>query len=276
MARYGWLASYPRSGNTWLRLMLLALQAGTSEVDINALERGSIGLDRRSFDDLTGADSEDLRLDEIDRLRPFVHRRIAEEAGGPLLLCRTHDRWRTAGGLPVIPPEVSAGIAYVVRDPRDVAVSLAHYEGLAIDDAIARLADSTAMVARHWGLRLDLPQPLGSWSEHVESWLDACPVACAVIRYEDMLAAPERELEAMAHGFGLAVDRTTVEAVVHNARIERLQAQERDDGYRPRPAATQRFFRSGRAGEWRDVLTSDQARRIEQAHGTVMGRLGYL
>ncbi|HJX72016.1 MAG TPA: hypothetical protein VJ346_08695, partial [Bacteroidales bacterium] len=66
-----WLASYPKSGNTWFRIFLTNLLNHTNEpVDINNLYPSTIASSRSLFDEATGLESSDLTLDEIELLRP--------------------------------------------------------------------------------------------------------------------------------------------------------------------------------------------------------------
>ena len=58
--------------------------------------------------------------------------------------------------------------------------------------------------------------------------------------------------------------------------VERLREQEEKDGFSERPEKAERFFREGRAGQWKDVLTQQQVQRIVDAHGEQMQRFGYL
>ena len=64
-ARTVWLASYPKSGNTWLRAVYTALLNG-SEPDINSLDAGDLGASRAVFDAALGLRSADLTPDEVD------------------------------------------------------------------------------------------------------------------------------------------------------------------------------------------------------------------
>ena len=73
-----WLASYPKSGNTWMRMLIANLSAKDAPADINDLpERGGIASARGPFDYLTLIDSGLLTHDEIDVLRPRVYEELA-------------------------------------------------------------------------------------------------------------------------------------------------------------------------------------------------------
>lgn len=271
-----WLVSYPKSGNTWLRLALLGLLQPGRAVEINESLGTSFTLARRRlFDETLDVESADLTPEEAERARPFLHRLLA--AGRDATIFKVHDAWtRGTDGAPLFPPDIAAKVIYIVRDPRDVAVSFAHHMGRSVDRAIAAMADVKTQLART-GRRLErqLPQRLLTWSGHVESWLDASDLRPHVIRYEDMLADPAGILAAAARFCDLDASEETVTGAVEATRFDVLRAQEEEHGFVERPAHADRFFRRGLAGGWRDSLTPEQAARVIADHGRVMVRLGY-
>lgn len=267
------LASYPKSGNTWLRAVLDSLRRGGAPVAINQLGQTTTNIAwQRFFDTAMGVDAADLTTAEIAASRPHLHRRLARDClDWPVF--KVHDAQLPfpPGGEPPFPAEIVAAVVHVVRDPRDVAVSLANHMGRPVDDAIARMADA-GRVARGAN---QLSQFLSSWSAHVESWLDSPDLRLLTLRYEDMTADPEAAFGAVARFIGLDAEPEAVAAAVAHCRFERLRAQEDAEGFTERPEACGRFFRRGEAGGWRDSLTPTQAERIERDHGRVMRRLGY-
>lgn len=177
---------------------------------------------------------------------------------------------------PFSPAETTAGAIYVVRDPRDVAVSLAHHMSRDIDGAIALMADPDAMLARQKRrLSAQMPVRLLSWSAHVESWQDSPGLNLLQLRYEDMLATPDIALPAAARFAQVQTPPGSLAGALAASRFETLRAQEDTNGFRERPPGMERFFRQGRAGGWRESLSAVQAARIERDHGAVMARLGY-
>lgn len=276
----GWLVSYPKSGNTWLRFLLESLLAGGAPVDINDRRlRGGVAR-VADLEELFGIEASDLTAAEVMAAIPDFYRAVAADAAEPLIPRKVHDRyWRTAAGEPAFPAAVSRGAVCLIRDPRDIAVSYAHHRGWPVDDIIALMADDGATLAE-WGqshFRMQLPQPLGSWSGHVVSWLDQTEIPVLALRYEDLHADPVAGLGAAARHLGLDPEPRTMAAAVEAVRFERLSAQERTKGFNERPPqATAPFFRSGRSGDWRRHLTHAQADRIAAGHGAVMARMGYL
>jgi aryl sulfotransferase len=270
-----WLASYPKSGNTWLRAWLWTLISGP-HADINRLSMlGGFAGSRSQFDSALGIESTALSGDQEANLRPRAFEAIAAETERPLY-CKAHDAYHlTPAGEPLFPTAATRGAIYVVRDPRAVAVSLAHYMAQPIDEAIANMDNpealsggSTRRLSNH------LRQRLLSWSKHVESWLGA-PFPVHVLRYEDMQADPHAAFGAVAAFLGLPSDRAAIAAAVEAATFSRLQAHERESGFIEKPRQAAAFFREGRVDGWRQALSPEQAARIVAAHGAVMRRLGY-
>lgn len=298
MTRTIWLASYPKSGNTWFR-MLLANLGRDVPVDINDLPgRGGIASARRWFDEAMLFPSGLLTHDECDRLRPRVHevRRDGDadprdsegfddpgECCGDVRFVKTHDAWTiTADGEPLLGGPAAADAAIlIVRDPRDVASSLAGHNGQTVDDAIGfMMRPDSAFCGRDDRQPNQLRQQLRGWSGYHRSWIEQTMLPVHRVRYED-LQADVCGVFARALGFaGSAVSVEYVERAARFADFAQLQAQERNHGFREAPrqrpgAPAHAFFRNGKAGGWRSELTADQCATIEAAHGTVMAELGY-
>ncbi|MEN3162383.1 sulfotransferase domain-containing protein [Tistrella mobilis] len=274
-----WVTAYPKSGSTWLRLALWSLKHGGAAPDFDVLDQGwlTMASNRALFDRCLGLDSAWLTDDEASNLRPAAFaRRLTAEPG--LHLHRTHEAFTaTPDGRPVFPPALTRGGLYLIRDPRDLAVSNAHHWGLSIDAAIDFLArPDAALDTGGEGLYGQLRQPLGSWSAHVDSWTAAAlGFPRLIIRYEDMVADPHQAFARIAGFLGWPDDPATVAGAVAGTTFSRLQRREAETGFTNAAAPGRRFFRQGRAAGWPGALTPAQAARIEAAHGTVMARFGY-
>ena len=295
-----WLASYPKSGNTWLRAVLTNYLRDDGErgphsgpASINALLGESVANHRNSFDDLVGLDSSDLTPDEVLRHRPLFHELLAREspepAGGPPregapAFIKIHEAFlRTMDGAALFPKAATAGVVCLVRNPLDVAVSYAHHRQQSIDDTVRWMNDPEAAEAQvDGGIALLLPQPLGTWSGHVSSWLDQKELPMHVARYEDLLADPTAAFGAIVRFAGLDRAGTSPDGsarlarAVRHAGFSRLRAQEEESGFIEKQPTAPSFFRAGVAGSWRQALAPRQVRALVDAHGPVMARLGYL
>jgi aryl sulfotransferase len=275
-ARTVWLASYPKSGNTWLRAVCTAwLNEGP--VDLNALVGTPIAASRDHFDVALGIPSSSMTPEEIDLVRPRVDELIAAEAAEPHLR-KIHDAYLEGpAGEPIVSVPATRAAVYVIRDPRDVAVSYAHGRGMSLERAQRHLNNpEAALSADDERLHAQLRQRLGTWSQHVRSWVDDTPFPVEVVRYEDFVAAPVETFGRALRSLGLAdVDERRVDEAVARAAFERLRQAERDYGFHERVPGGADFFRRGEAGSWRDELPAKLAAQIRQEHGEVMARFGY-
>jgi aryl sulfotransferase len=273
-----WLASYPKSGNTWFRVFLTNLLRDPEEpADINALEATPISSARAIFDDETGIAAADLTPEEIDRLRPRIYEQLAESATETLFM-KVHDAWTLLpDGSPLLSAAATRGAIYFIRNPLDVAISYAHHNGTDVDKAITSMGNGNHMLCgKPDRLPSQLRQKLLTWSGHVESWLQAPGRRVYVMRYEDMLARPLETFSGAVAYAGLPHDRQKIAKALRFSDFKTLQAQEKDKGFNEKSPASDLFFRNGQAGQWKERLTPEQVDRLVHDHGEVMRRFGYL
>jgi aryl sulfotransferase len=270
-----WLASYPRSGNTWTRMALYSLWNDGSDVDFNEIGSfGSMIAVREWIDRALEIDTALMTPRELDELRPDANASIYR--GEAHQLSKVHDAWiRTPSGRPIFDAAFTHATIYLIRDPRDVAVSWARFSAWPIERSVAFLCNHKASLAAG-ASSTQLRQPLGSWSDHAASWIDESGLAPLVIRYEDQLADPAGSLRAMATHIGWEAPEEAIAAAIEKTRFDELAAKERREGFTEVAPRTERFFHTGKSGTWRSVLTAEQARRLEREHGPMMRRYGYL
>lgn len=275
--RIVWLASYPKSGNTWLRLLLANFLSRTRRAfPLNVLPFGH-AVDRFRFAELAGVAAEDCTQDEVDRLIPPALRiHLAESAAHPEeRLCKVHGACvANQQGEPLFPEDVTAGAIYIVRNPLDVAVSWAFHAEEGTAESVARLNDPGATLGGG-GLPL-YKQRVHDWSSHVRSW-QAAPFPVLVVRYEDLLEDAARELRRVMRflGFEDVAERQLRDAVAHSA-FGSLRWREARGGFIEKPPTNAgRFFREGKAGGWRATLPAAEALKVLDMHAQTMAALGY-
>lgn len=272
-----WLASYPRSGNTWTRMALYSLQHDGGEVDFDRMGGfGQMAAGREQIDTALEVDSDLLTLAETEEMRPDAYAAL-HGSGGPPTLSKVHDAWiRTPAGRPVFDRAFTHATIYLIRDPRDVAVSWARFVNWPVERSVAFMASPLARLGEPGEIGPQLEQPIGSWSGHAASWIDESGLDPLVMRYEDMLADPAAALRTMAAHIGWEAPDAVVAQAVARTRFDHLAAREAREGFVEKAAITERFFHTGKAGTWREILSPELAARIERDHGEMMARFGYL
>ena len=273
-----WLASYPRSGNTWTRNFLhnlFRVLDGKESVpqDINALGEYTLwDVAGPRFEQLLGKPLHAASRGEIAAIRVKVQQQIADEADAPVFV-KTHNALVLDRGHPTINMGATSGAIYIVRNPLDVVISFAHHFGVALDTAIEKMARR--------GLETDITQHAvyevyGSWSENVMSWTRKPHRAIYVMRYEDMLQQPLETFRGLCRHLLLDPSDVQLARAIELSSFEQAKAQEAKKGYRERPNQSKAFFRTGRTGQWRQQLSREQVSRIVTENQEQMARFGYV
>jgi len=269
-----WLASYPKSGNTWARAFLHNLLGGRSETqDINAMNGFTITDNTPAwYKPFVDRPVTEISPEALALLRPKVHEAISRSARGRILL-KTHNALVVHAGVPMITMGLTAAAVYFLRNPLDVAISYSHHMGCSIDETIALMALKGRTTPSHPG---GVYQLLGSWSENVESWTRKPNPALHLMRYEDMLDRPLETFGALTQFLQIAATTEDLGRAIELSSFDRLKAQEQTAGYREKPNTARVFFRTGRKDQWREALTSAQIAAIVDVHRQQMAHFGYL
>ena len=292
---YWYLASYPKSGNTWCRVFITELRrlAGLDSAEATAaaqqeeqelrlnrdLATGSIVSSRHWLDDQLGIDSSDLSWAELDKVRGRAGHQRALYAEC-LRYHKVHDAFVSpdSGGRPVVPVEGCRGAVVVIRHPADVAVSLSHFFSWPLERCVAFLLDEQAGLCRS-GKRggQQVRQFMGTWANHVHSWLDQDQIPVLLLRYEDLLAEPQLQFSQLACFLQLPAEPELIAEAVRNTSFQALRSkEEQEGGFHERPDGCERFFRSGRSGEGQEELTAEQLAQLEDVFAETLKQTGYV
>jgi len=242
------LASFPRSGSTWLRFML--------------------------YEILSGEDAGFLKIE--DRL-PEIHRHRGSQpilpGGGRLI--KTHENYRIDYKRAVL----------LVRDVRDVFFSVyAGYVALGLAPILSKGDVDSFLKTFLEGEAVHT----GSWQEHTRSWLESPLAKngnLMVIRYEDLRRNPEELVGQLLQFVGVTPDVRSIRRAIENNTLQQMRAKEDNAkkagehsillGNRTGADEVSGFVRKGAVGGWRDKLTDAQVKVFEQYAGNTLAALGY-
>jgi hypothetical protein len=273
MGRLIWLASYPKSGNTWLRAYLHNLLRNPGQAyDINRLGEFSFSDSTiHWYSPYLTKPWQEWTAREIMENRWKAQRDIGRMSPDDVFV-KTHNALVEFEGRPMIHMDLTAGAIYIVRNPLDVCISLADHYGCDIDESIRILAAHTSGTPSGDQLVFEVHN---TWSTHVFSWTKQPGPWLHVMRYEDMLKKPMVAFGRVTKFLGLAPPRDRIERAVKASSFESLRAQEDAQGFRERSYKAEKFFRVGQAGQWREKLSKAQIDRVVQSHKAQMERFGY-
>jgi len=270
-----WLASYPKSGNTWTRIFLANyLMNAAKPVPINQVHRFGMGDSiTRTYNMVAGRQIDPNNIDLTLSLRDKVLRGIVAN-NADVNFVKTHNIRADAFGVTLIPDRYTRSAVYILRNPLDMLLSYARHYGMThaeTADAISR-SDNSNAAEEH-----TVTQFLGSWSEHVESWTkrkSAYPVL--VLRYEDLLDRPEKNFALLLNHIGVPVEEERLQRAIRFSSFDEVSKQEETAGFVEGSPNSERFFAKGQSGYWKTELDPEIAARVKRDHRKVMKKYGYL
>ena len=269
---YTWLASYPKSGNTWVRLLLIAYRTN-GMVDIN--NTGYIRSDNvpyyTNIVSPLPLSSLNARVKFLLRPAALVHQ-LASHVEDPKFIKTHHANIRGVETSPYIPLDVTTRAIHIIRDPRDVALSMSRYIGDSLEQVVENMANDEYGV----GEIEAIPHHTASWSMHTTSWMDVTRFPVHAVHYENLYEDPITELIKILEFCEMEVDEGRVVRAVEACALHKLRVQEAAHGFLENSSkTTNKFFGSG-GSRWRDTLDDTLAHQIEVDHKDAMQQCGYL
>lgn len=266
-----WIASFPKSGNTLVR-MLINAYVTRFPLDINAnFQYTTVDQNYQMFQQVCSKPLNEVDPVDLVYLRPaallnYIHSIEPRDA-----CFKTHNANIKIDGIPLIPPRLTKQAVYIVRDPRDVAVSYAYHSRKSLQETVDIMCSDDHVGHRDYGLQ-DI---ILSWSNHVRSWQRAkFPVE--IVRFEDLIFDTQKWLKVIlpALGFRERPEESVIKFAVDQASFGNMRTQEEMHGFRE--AQGEKFFRSGQVGQWKSTMSRDQIKQIESRHDEVMREYRYI
>lgn len=268
--KFTWIASYPKSGNTWLRMMINSYKQN-GHLDINE-SLATTGDNMESYTHIVSP----LPFDHLGLRGKLLIRPAALLAQmvsctmRPIFIKTHHVNGAVEGLPPLIPYDLTERAIYIVRDPRDIVTSLSKHIEKSVEETIDNMNNPG------YGLSSTgtIPHLLNTWSEHVNSWTGVkyrYPVL--LVKYEDMMENPSKELIRVLEFCGIDPDLDVVNKSVESCEINKLRKQEQDKGFLEKKKQEIFFYKGG--SRWREELDRKIIRKIEKDHGLMMTKLGY-
>lgn len=271
-----WLASYPKSGNTWMRLFLASYLSGKDQADINEdLANNHQCNDPRLAFLYTKKLPTDMSELDAARSRVGIQRLFARNA--EKIFIKTHGAIGAFMGHPTFDPASTFASIVVLRSPLAVLPSFARHNSISIENAIQAMANPEAMLGK--SENGDVPTFTSSWSKFVRSWIEARTQMNAIfVRYEDMKENPQEAFSKVLAHIHTPVNENRVLKAVGATDFESLKAQDLAAGFKERTQADKGnvFFRSGKTDGWRKELDDHHVVATIHNHWDVMEQLDYI
>lgn len=271
-----WLASYPKSGNTWTRLFLTALMQGkplTSLDNIKATD--GIGSGRSVIDYYLGMDSTEINQLKLQGYRSQINKLWSDEMEGPTLV-KTHDS-PFHRGIRIITKAETKKVILIVRNPFDLTASYANHMSCSIEQAIMSLCDTGCRIAKtKRKYPAQVSQHIGSWSSYYNDWKNAFGEGLMVLKFEDLKKDPVLNFSKVVQFLEWDYTEEQISDAVVNSDFKKLKKLEEDGGFKEAAKNSKSFFRAGKTGNWKNEISKDQAEMLIDSHYSTLLELGYI
>ncbi len=272
-----WLASFPKSGNTWVRLFLEALFLGENFSINNTKQTDGIFSDITQFEIESELEMENLPSDLIKnyRIKAFENFVLAKKKN---LFFKIHDAFVLSKETneSIIPISVSKKALYIVRNPLDILLSWSNHYDKSIEKSLEKnLLNKNTILAKNSNYSPQFEQVLLDWSGHAESWLSQKEIPVHCVRYEDMLKNPFETFSIIVRELDLEFSEEQIRKAIELTKFENLKKIESKEGFKENMNPKSTFFFKGESERWKQELTQEQIEKIRHAHEKMMKHFNY-
>ncbi len=274
------ISSYPKSGKTCIRILIGALLNQNKGIfslkDLEEIKLFSQIIYFLHFDNLKYQKNGNLDFNFVVNNWINAQKRINQRAQ-KVRFFKTHSIRGIINGNFFTNETVCLGFIYIIRDPRDIVISVANHAGITIDKAIEIMLFNNKFMTTTF----QVDEPVGTWENHLDSWIKFKSVSNLIIKYEDIINNTSKILnqiiDFLTNTAKLKIknNRNLVGNVLQSTSFDRLQQLEKDSGFKE-ASSYSKFFREGKSEQWKSILNINQIKLIEKELYKPMSRLGYI
>jgi hypothetical protein len=274
-----WISSYPKSGNTWIRYFLsnYFFNKKKLNLDFNILNKIDKFPPYKLLQKLLIEDEVKKSAYNISKFWSDIQLEITNKKEDFIFL-KNHNALVSIEGRSLTDNKFSLAFIYIVRDPRDIVVSYSNFDKtLSIDKSIERITSKNLYCHVSKKLPLDV-EILGSWKFNYYSWKSGIPeIPRIIIKYEDLInntfQTKLKIIKFLSNIINFNIDINHIKYSIEQSDFKRLQEIENINKFHE---SSNRFFNSGKIGQWKNILSIEQITKIEKSCKDEMIELGYL
>ena len=260
-----WLASYPKSGNTWVRAILFSGLTGSC--DINRLA-DVVPSFRNAVKKVQSAKNQLETNNNSAFFWAMAQRRTAFDLGSKQIVFKTHIAALKYEGEQFPIENVTRRVIYVARDPRDVIFSYANHYDLSKQQAIENIENQNNAIVDLANKEFEF---ISSWGQHVTSWL-ALKQPKLIIKYEDL---EKDTVTVIRRLFDFMEIKPLIgcEEIAEQTSFQKLKNQEKKSGF-VESVNKKNFFNQGKSKQWKNSSEAG-LRKLTKQTLEAMKLLGY-
>jgi len=267
-----WLASYPKSGNTWVRALLTNYLSKNKTNIFNDIEKIKKFPEKGLFNGIVT--EEILKKDNLELFKYFIEAQEKINQNNKLNILKTHNFAGSIRNNPFTDSKNTCGLIYLIRDPRSVAVSYARHANITFEKSVKFLLSKKRI-----SMNEDFyPEARLSWNIHAESWINS-NFPKILIKYEDLHKDTLKNFRLILlfiqKFIKIEIDDKKINETIDNCSFENLSKLEKEYGFKERKGK-ENFFRKGEIDEWKNLLPINLIKEIENNFEKEMKELNYL
>jgi len=279
-----WIASYPKSGNTWVRSLLSAyLYSNDGVFDFELLKRINQFPNKEYFN---------FFLKEFNDIKKISEHWIAAQErinlfNDGITFLKTHSALCKLEGNAFTNKTNTKAAIYVVRDPRNIVTSVANHYELSQKEALDFITDKKKMLLGLNPSADDLAPVtvLGDWSDHYKSWSNLKFAPRLIIKYEDLMIDTKKTftsiLNFLKDFMDIKIEEEKIIKVVNSCNFKALQDMEKKGGFKESIKSKKDnkkiyFFNLGKRNDWKKLLKPELEKKIKVLLRESMEELNYI
>ena len=271
-----WLASYPKSGNTLVRSILASLiYSKDGNFNFNLLKKIDQYPQKKHFEGLTDKFG---NLLELSKFWVISQNKLNEDK--KLKFLKTHHLRCGINNYTFTNKNNTAGVIYIVRDPRDVVISYAKHSSYSIKDCSIDMMTSDNCIFTN----KNLISLLGSWSDHYNSWTKNNK-NLLLIKYEDLLSNKKKEIIKIINFvnsfINVSISDKKIDNCLNTTTFENMKSMEEkglftENNIDNKIGKKIKFFNKGKKNEWENILDYKIRIELEKKFKKEMSELKYI
>ena len=274
-----WIASYPKSGNTYLRSFIAAYyfsKKGKFDFDLllNILQFPSVKFTKKNINS------------ELEAAESWIFNQQQFFSGNDVHFVKTHGTLNKFKGNSFTTKKQTLGAIYIVRDPRNIITSLTHHYSLTYEEAYSKLIDGNASLLQksskndHSNFTY-----LSSWANHFKSWKNTNEFKTLFIRYEDLESDKLNSFSKIVNFIDeLRSDNSKINQKklvnsINSTNFSNLRNKEEREGFSEsvysKTGQKKNFFNLGFNNRWQKILPKNILLKLNNAFQHELNDLGY-
>ena len=277
-----WLASYPKSGNTWVRSIISTLlYSNDGNFNFELIKKVSQFPEKKYFKEF---------IDDFGNFNKIKESWILAQdtinLDNQIKILKTHQGKYNVGKDSFTNDRNTLATIYIVRDPRTLVSSISNHYTLTLDEAFNFLITPQIIGnSKRWeDKETGMKCLLGKWNDHYRSWTrDKSNLL--LIKYEDLIKNPENELEKIINFLKkylhVETNKNKNKKILETTSFKSLKEMEQKSLFKEnvlnkKDDSKVNFFHLGPANNWKDNLDEDIKNKIEKNFYQEMAELEYL